>query len=81
MRRIRSRYALILSGTPLENRLEELYSIVELVNQYLLSPYYLFKDRYILTDMTGRTTGYRNLNEVGQRVARVMIRRRKAEVA
>ncbi len=81
VRRIRSRYAVILSGTPLENRLEELYSIVELADQFLLSPYYLFKDRYIVTDETGRTIGYRNLGEVGQRVSSVMLRRRKQDVA
>ena len=81
VRRIRSRYAVILSGTPLENRLEELYSIVELADQFLLSPYYLFKDRYIVTDDTGRTIGYRNLREVGQRVSSVMLRRRKQDVA
>jgi SNF2 family DNA or RNA helicase len=81
VRRISSRYALILSGTPLENRLEELYSIVELVDQFLLSPYYLFRDRYIIMDQDGRTTGYRNLSEIGQRMANVMIRRRKADVA
>lgn len=80
VRRIASRYALILTGTPLENRLEELYSIVELVDQFLLSPFYLFRDRYIQTDADGRTTGYRNLGEVGQRVARVMLRRRKSDV-
>lgn len=81
VRRIHSRYAVILSGTPLENRLEELYSIVELADQFLLSPYYLFKDRYIVTDETGRTIGYRNLGEVGQRVSSVMLRRRKQDVA
>ena len=81
VRRIRSRYAVILSGTPLENRLEELYSIVELADQFLLSPYYLFKDRYIVTDDTGRTIGYRNLGEVSQRVSSVMLRRRKQDVA
>lgn len=80
VRRIHARYAVILSGTPLENRLEELYSIVELADQFLLSPYYLFKDRYIITDDTGRTIGYRNLGEVGQRVSSVMLRRRKQDV-
>ena len=81
VRRIQSRYSLILSGTPLENRLEELYSIVELVDQFLLSPYYLFRDRYLVTDDTGRTIGYRNLQEVGKRIRSVLIRRRKDEVA
>ena len=81
VRRIRSRYSLILSGTPLENRLEELYSIVELVDQYLLSPYYQFRDRYISTDSTGRTIGYLNLGEIRARIGAVMLRRTKADVA
>ena len=80
-RRITSRYSFILSGTPLENRLEELFSIVELVDQYLLSPYYLFRDKYIVVDAEGRTIGYRNLSEVRERMRGVMIRRTKADVA
>ncbi|MCR4994643.1 MAG: DEAD/DEAH box helicase [Bacteroidales bacterium] len=79
-RRIVSRYALILSGTPLENRLEELYSIVEFVDQYLLAPYYLFRDKYIVVDGEGRTIGYRHLSEVSARMQSTMIRRRKEEV-
>ncbi len=81
VRRIQSNYALVLSGTPLENRLEELYSIVELVDQFLLSPYYQFRDRYLVTDETGRTVGYRNLQEVSRRIRRVLIRRSKQDVA
>lgn len=81
VRRIHSRYALILSGTPLENRLEDLYSIVELVDQFLLSPYYQFRDRYLLQDETGRTVGYQHLNEIAQQLGDIMLRRRKADVA
>lgn len=81
VRRIHSNYVLALTGTPLENRLEELYSIVELVDQFLLSPYYLFRDRYLMLDETGRTVGYKNLQEVHKRLRPVMIRRRKADVA
>lgn len=81
VRRIHSRYSLILSGTPLENRLEELYSVVELVDQYLLSPYYLFRDRYLQLDETGRTIGYRHLSEIRQHLSGVMLRRRKEDVA
>lgn len=79
-RRIQSSYAVILSGTPLENRLEELYSIVELADQFCLAPYYDFRDRYIVTDDCGRTVGYRNLNEIRQRIAHLLIRRRKKDV-
>ena len=79
-RKIHSSYAVILSGTPLENRLEELFSVVEFVDQFLLGPYYLFRDRYIITDDKGATIGYRNLNEIGRRLQGVLIRRKKKDV-
>ena len=81
VRRITAPYALILSGTPLENRLEDLYSIVELVDQFRLSPYYLFRERHLVQDATGRTVGYHGLNDIAQRLSDIMLRRRKADVA
>lgn len=81
MRRVVSNYSVILSGTPLENKLEELFSIAELADQYCLGPYYQFKENYIVTDNNGRTIGYKGLNEVGNKLSGVMIRRRKKDVA
>lgn len=80
-RRVRSDYSLILSGTPLENKLEELYSIVQLVDQYLLGPYYAFRQEHIQTTDSGKVTGYKGLNKVGERVKSVLLRRRKADVS
>lgn len=80
-RKIKSTFTVALSGTPLENKLEELYSIVELINQYTLSPFYEFRDRYITTDEAGMTIGYKNLHEITERLKNLLIRRRKADVA
>ncbi len=80
-RHLKFAYATLLSGTPLENKLEELYSIVELVDQYYLSPYYKFRDECIITDDAGMTKGYKNLNKIGEKLKGIMIRRRKSEVA
>ncbi len=80
-RNIHSEFAVILSGTPLENKLEELYSIVELVDQHFLGPYYKFRDQCIITDKAGMTVGYKNLNLVGEKLKSLLIRRRKSEVA
>ena len=79
-RRIESDYSVILSGTPLENKLEELYSIVEFADQYALAPYYKFRDDCILTDATGKVLGYKNLNAVGKKLENILIRRRKRDV-
>lgn len=79
-RKIDSDYAVILSGTPLENKLDELYSIVEFVDNFRLAPYYLFRNRHILTDETGQVVGYENLNEISQKLSDILIRRRKRDV-
>ena len=78
---VKSDYVVALSGTPLENKLEELYSVMELVDQYCLAPFYKFRERYIRANETGKVVGYENLNEIGQRISPFLIRRRKAEVA
>lgn len=79
-RKISSDYSVILSGTPLENKLDELYSIVEFVDNFRLAPYYLFKERHILTDELGNVVGYQNLNEIGRKLDDILIRRRKRDV-
>ena len=80
-RHIEADYAVVLSGTPLENKLEELYSVMQFVDQYCLGPYYRFINRTVVTNETGKVIGYKNLNDVGERLKSVLIRRRKRDVA
>lgn len=80
-RHIESDYSVVLSGTPLENKLEELYSIMQFVDQYCLGPYYQFMSQTVLTSDSGKVVGYQNLNEVGRKMESVLIRRRKRDVA
>ena len=79
-RRIESRYVVALSGTPLENKLEEFYSVMELVDQFCLGPYYEFRQRYIELDDTSKVIGYKKLNEISAIASRRLIRRRKVDV-
>ncbi|MFT4100742.1 MAG: DEAD/DEAH box helicase [Burkholderiaceae bacterium] len=81
LRRIDSPYAIVLTGTPLENRLEELIAIVQFVDQHRLGPTWKLLHEHQVRNETGRVTGYRDLDRIGQTLAPVMIRRRKAEVA
>lgn len=80
-RHLESEYSVILSGTPLENKLEELYSIMQFVDQYCLGPYYRFMDRTVVKSDTGKIISYKNLNGVGELMKEVLIRRRKRDVA
>lgn len=79
-RKIKSDYTIVLSGTPLENKLVELYSVMEFVDQYCLGPYYKFIDETTVKDEGGKILSYKNLNLVGERLAKRLVRRRKADI-
>jgi superfamily II DNA or RNA helicase len=80
LKRIDSAYAIVLTGTPLENKLEELISIVQFVDQHRLGPTWKLLHEHQLKDEGGRVTGYTGLEKIGETLAPVMIRRRKHEV-
>jgi superfamily II DNA or RNA helicase len=78
---IRSPYALVLTGTPLENRLEELYSLVQFVDQQRLGPLFRFIHNHQRTDgESSRVVGYENLRQIGETLRPILLRRRKKEV-
>ena len=80
LKRIDSPYAIVLTGTPLENKLEELISIVQFVDQHRLGPTWKLLHEHQVKDEAGRVTGYTGLEQIGQTLAPIMIRRRKSEV-
>jgi SNF2 family DNA or RNA helicase len=80
LKRIVSPYAFVLTGTPLENRLEELISIVQFVDQHRLGPTWRLLHEHQQRDEAGRVIGYRKLDAIARTLAPVMIRRRKSEV-
>ena len=80
VKRLRSRFAFVLTGTPLENRIDEIYSIIEYLDPKILGPLFRFnRDHYVLDDR-GRPAGYQNLDMLSERIRPVMLRRRKDEV-
>ena len=80
-RKLDSRYAVLLSGTPMENKLEELYANMEFVDQFCLGPFYKFRDKHILLDPDkGSIVGYQNLNAIGEQIKGTLIRRTKKGV-
>jgi superfamily II DNA or RNA helicase len=72
---IPSRYAFVLSGTPLENRLEDLYSLMQVVDPRVLGPLWRYMVDFHVTDERGKVLGYRNLSVLRKRLAPVMLRR------
>jgi len=81
VKQIDSPYAIVLTGTPLENRLEELVSIVQFVDRHRLGPTYRFLHEHQEHEgKTGRVVGYRNLDQIGKTLEPVLIRRQKKDV-
>jgi SNF2 family DNA or RNA helicase len=75
-----SPYALVLSGTPLENRLEELYSVVQFIDSRRLGPAFRFYQRHRVVSEEGRLIGYKNLEELRERLKPLLLRRTRAQV-
>lgn len=80
VKKLRSRFAIVLTGTPLENKLEELYSIVQFVDDRRLGPAFQFLHDHRVLDDEGGLKGYRNLDRIRERLAPILLRRTRAEV-
>jgi len=80
VKRLSSPYAFVLTGTPMENRIDEIYSIVQFLDPHILGPLFRFNRDFYTLDEQGRPLGYKNLDELHRRLRPLMLRRRKAEV-
>jgi len=77
---LRSRFALVLSGTPLENRLDDLFSVVEFVDDRRLGPSFRFFNTHRIVDEKGRLLGYKNLDKLRAKLSGIMLRRTRSQV-
>lgn len=77
---LRSRFALVLSGTPLENRLDELYSVVQFIDDRRLGPGFRFFHTHRVVDEKGKVLGFKNLAELRENLKPILLRRTRASV-
>ncbi len=78
---IASKYAFVLTGTPLENKLEELYSVMQIVDPAYLGPLWRFMADFHITDDKGKVLAFRNLSELRRTIEPVMLRRNRSIVS
>jgi hypothetical protein len=79
-----SRYAFVLTGTPLENRIDELYSIFQFLDPRILGPLWHFNDRFYELEKTKsgsyKVLGYKNIDELRALIKPYVLRRTRDEV-
>ncbi|MCU7919272.1 MAG: DEAD/DEAH box helicase [Candidatus Thiodiazotropha sp. (ex Epidulcina cf. delphinae)] len=80
IKRLQSPYTFVLTGTPLENRIDEIYSIAQFLDPQIFGPLFRFNREFYQLDEKGRAIGYQNLDRLHERLRPVMLRRRKEEV-
>lgn len=77
---LKSDFALVLTGTPLENRLDDLFSVMEFVDGRILGPAFRFFNTHRVVDEKGKVIGYKKLDELRARLAPVLLRRTRKMV-
>jgi superfamily II DNA or RNA helicase len=80
VKQLSSDYAFVLTGTPLENRLEELHSIVEFVDRHRLGPMFRFLATHQHVNESGKVVGYQRLDEISRTLEPILVRRTKRAV-
>src|SRR5205823_7187836 len=79
VRALTTRFLLLLTATPVENRMQDLYEMISLVAPGLLGTPAQFRARH--TPTGGNVSSPRNLAELQARTRQVMVRHRRSEVA
>ncbi|MCB1149491.1 MAG: DEAD/DEAH box helicase family protein, partial [Chlamydiia bacterium] len=77
VKRLNARHRLILTGTPIENSLEELWSLFDYLMPGLLSTYERFNEKYIRSCLYGLDS---DLDGLRKKVAPFILRRMKSDV-
>lgn len=80
VKRLASRYAWVLTGMPLESRIDELYSLVSFLDPSIFGPLFRFNREFYDFDERGRPRGFRNLEKLRARIRPIVLRRRKEDV-
>ena len=74
-------YRFALTGQPIENKPEELFSIMEFVDKTVLGRFDIFDRTFIVRDHYGKPMRYRNLKQLQDSLTESMVRKTRADIA
>ncbi|MCL2425816.1 MAG: DEAD/DEAH box helicase [Oscillospiraceae bacterium] len=82
IKRLLAKHTLIITGTPIENRLIDIFSIVSVLDPYFFGPLWEFSYQHCLFDpeKINKINGYYNLQTLNERLSDILIRREKRNV-
>ncbi len=82
IKKLHKKHALVITGTPIENRLTDLYSVMQFVDPDFLTPLWEFSYQhcYFDTNKKDKIVGYYNLKQLNERLKSVLLRREKRTV-
>ncbi len=82
VRRLQPKHILIITGTPIENKLIDIYSLVSAIDPYFLGPLWEFSYQHCLFDpeRPNKINGYFDLQPLNKQLSGILIRREKRTV-
>ncbi|MDH6344222.1 SNF2 family DNA or RNA helicase [Parabacteroides sp. PFB2-12] len=82
VKRIQASHKLVITGTPIENRLIDIYSVVNAIDPYFFGPLWEFSYQHCEFDLEkpNKINGYYNLKQLNEQLSDILIRREKSTV-
>lgn len=82
IKRLNPKHTLVITGTPIENRLIDIFSIVSVLDPYFFGPLWEFSYQHCLFDAErpNKINGYYNLKQLNSKISDILIRREKQSV-
>ncbi|MFK5987079.1 MAG: DEAD/DEAH box helicase [Pseudomonadota bacterium] len=81
VKQLKSPFMFVLTGTPIENRIDEIYSLAQALDPHIFGPLFRFNREFYQLDEKGRPEGYKNIHQLHQRLKPILLRRRKGDIA
>ena len=82
IKRLQAKHTLVITGTPIENRLIDIFSVLSVLDPFFLGPLWEFSYQHCLFDPVkiNKINGYYNLKALNTKLSDILIRREKVNV-